>query len=88
MAFILKGRHDYNFKSKDGNQVSGCQLHLIQQNATSEGFLVEQVSIPVTKPAYTIAVQLPFESVITLVYNKYGKVDDILLVGKPGDEKK
>lgn len=89
MALVIKGKHAYNFKNKENQQISGIQLHCLQQHPSpTEGYLVEVLSIVWTKPIYPMAEQLPLESVITPIYNKYGKIEDIVLVSKPGDEKK
>lgn len=89
MALRVLGRKHYDYTNEKGQRYTGVKLHCVQVNSTpEEGFLTEVVSVGSSKPIYPVAVSLPFESVITPIYNRFGKIDDIVLVSRPGDEKK
>lgn len=79
MALILAGRNESSFKGSDGNQVTGITLHLLEDIPDPvNGTHVERFYIHEKKPGYETAKTIPFGSVITPVYNRYGKVEDII----------
>lgn len=92
MAFILEGKREMSFTGTDGSQISGVQLHLVQQFSVQSkdisGRLVEKEFVSANKPCYTLAEQIPIGSVITVIYNKRGKVDDLVLVESPSPDSK
>lgn len=89
MALVLLGKKYYDYTNEKGQRFQGVKLHCIQQNSTpAEGTLTEVVSVGSNKPIYATVESFPFETVITPIYNRYGRVDDIVVVSYPGDGKK
>lgn len=83
------GRKKYSFASKDGGLVTGVSLHCLEKAADpSEGEVALTLSVSSTKACYGTVLSVPFGSEITPVYNRYGKVDDILLKPNPIAERK
>ena len=74
MAFIITGKHMYDFTNDKNQRFTGVKLHCLQElSSPTEGQL---------------AIGFPFGAVVTPIYNKYGKVDDFILKSVPGDEAK
>lgn len=92
MAYVLEGKREMSFTGQDGKIISGVQLHLVQQfsvnSADIKGRLVEKEFVSANKPCYALAEQIPIGSIISVVYNKRGKVDDLVLVESPSDNPK
>lgn len=79
MALILVGRSDYQFTTKEGTLITGTMLHCLDNvSADGKGYRVDKFSLSNTKPAYATAQTIPLGAVVTPVYNRYGKVDDII----------
>lgn len=76
MEFICIGMRNVDFKGSDGNQVNGMNLWLSYEDRNVTGVAVEKVFIPSSRIS-----QLSFlpsvGSVCDVIYNKYGKVQDI-----------
>lgn len=77
------GRRGYEMKNDDG-VYTGVTLHCIEAGPTPEsGRLCVKVSIGTRKPGYEKACSVPFGSVITPVYNRFGKTEDIIINSTP-----
>lgn len=89
MALKVVGKKYYDFTNKEGQRVQGLKLHCLQEHPTpDEGYLTELVSVGISKPIYSQADSIAFGSIITPVYNRYGSLQDIILVSMPDDKKK
>lgn len=79
------GRRKYQFTNKEtGEMIVGVSLHCLENSPDpSEGQLATTLSVVSAKPCYSLALGIPFGSEVTPVYNKYGKVDDILIRDTP-----
>lgn len=87
MALKIMGKKYYDFTNTEKQRFTGLKLHCIQECASpTEGYLVEVVSIGSNKPIYSQVDAFPFGTVITPVYNRYGKIEDIILKSLPGDD--
>lgn len=87
MALKVVGKRYYDFTNDKNQRFTGVKLHCIQEFSTQkEGFLTEVISVGSDKPVYPIADELIFGTVITPVYNRYGRIDDIIVKSLPGDE--
>lgn len=89
MALKILGKKYYDFTSKEGQRVQGLKLHCVQdQPSSTEGFLTELISVGFNKPIYTTVDSYPFGTLITPVYNRYGSIEDVILVSLPEGTKK
>lgn len=90
MAMILKGRQLTKFKAQDGTELKGVNLQLMSQNPVNtefiQGYTVDTVFVLSSKPTYDQLLDLPIDSIITIIRNKRGKYDDFILVSLPGDK--
>lgn len=70
---------------RDGKLYVGISLHCTYPATQdgAEGDLTESFSIGDTKPGYPTALSVALGSEITPSYNKYGKVDDIVVMPDP-----
>lgn len=89
MAYVYLGKKPYKFTNKeDGVVYTGIRMHCIAEvPAPGEGQLTEVFSIGTNKSGFANADSLPFGSIVNPVYNRFGKVDDIIVISRP-DEKK
>lgn len=84
MALVLMGRKFYDFTNDKGQNYKGIKLHCLQEFATpQEGTLTEVVSVSENNPAYAVAVAMPFNCLFTPVYNRYGRIDDLIVRDEP-----
>lgn len=82
MAKILgKQNVDYTSK-KTGQPVQGITLHLATTNNKVEGFAVETCFISMKSELYSVVAPLPINSEVRLTYNRWGNVDDVILIDK------
>lgn len=89
MALKLVGKKSYDYTNDKGVRYTGIKLHCVQQHATSqEGFLTEIVSVGTNKPIYSQANEYAFGTIFTPVYDKYGRIQDLILVSLPEDKEK
>ena len=89
MAFIITGRHMYDFTNDKNQRFTGVKLHCLQElSSPTEGQLTEVISVGSDKPIYPMAIGFPFGAVVTPIYNKYGKVNEFILKSVPGDAEK
>lgn len=86
MAMILTGKRYYDFENEKKQRFQGLKLHCVQRNmAQDQGYLTELLGVGSSSPIYPLADSLKFGSVITPVYDKYGRVTDIVLVEEQKD---
>lgn len=86
MALKLMGKKYYDYTNDKNQRYTGVKLHCIQELSTpQEGFLTETVSVGSQKPIYYQCDTLPFGSVFTPVYDRYGRIQDIILKSLPED---
>ncbi|MCI9438646.1 MAG: hypothetical protein HFH85_16090 [Lachnospiraceae bacterium] len=87
MALKIMGKKYYDFTNTEKQRFTGLKLHCIQEfPSPTEGYLVEIVSIGSSKAIYTQVDSFPYGTIITPVYNRYGKIEDVILKSLPGDE--
>lgn len=89
MALKLMGKKTYDYTNDKGIRYTGIKLHCIQQYSTpQEGFLTETVSVGTSKPIFPMADGFEFGTIFTPVYDKYGRINDLILVSLPEDKEK
>jgi hypothetical protein len=78
MAMKVMGKRTGSFKDKDnGKEVAFGKLYVNYEDSTVtgvQGTIAEAISV---KPE--LLEKIPIGSDVTLIYNKYGKVDDFML---------
>lgn len=84
MALVLMGKRYYDFTNDKDQNFKGVKLHCIQEFSTqNEGTLTDVISVNSRSPIYHIADQLEFGTVFTPVYNRYGRMEDIVVKALP-----
>lgn len=80
MALKLVGRFESEFEAQDhSGKIRGVNLHCIETEEDPRGGLrVERLYIHERRPGYLTSQGIPFGSIVTPVYNRYGKVDDLI----------
>lgn len=81
MALVLVGRVKSDSPSREDpkRRIIGVNLHCIQDVVDPEqGQTVERLYVYETKAGYKKAFTIPFGSFVTPVYNRFGKVEDII----------
>lgn len=87
MALVVLGKRGYNF-TKDGQTFIGVKLHCREEfPAPDVGYLTEVLSVGDRKSIYHTVLSLPFGAVITPIYDKYGKIQDIIVKSLPEEDK-
>lgn len=89
MALVLMGKRYYDFTNDKDQNFKGVKLHCIQEfESQQEGTLTEVISVNTRHPIYHVADQLLFGTVFTPVYNRYGRMEDIIVKAEPDVGKK
>ncbi|AXH73577.1 MAG: hypothetical protein [Inoviridae sp.] len=90
MALKLVGRHESEFVAKDGSgMIKGINLHCVDtEEDPVHGSRVERLYIHSAKPGYESSKGIPFGSILTPIYNRFGKVEDITWREAPAPAKK
>lgn len=78
-VFTLVGMKDVNFKGQDGSQVSGWNLFFTYDDPYITGVGVDKIFIG-NKKFGEVSYMPEIGSKCRLLYNKYGKVADIVKV--------
>lgn len=81
MALVLVGRTDSDSPSREDptRRIIGVNLHCIDDVADPVvGQRVQRLYVYESKVGYRKAYDIPFGSFITPVYNRWGKIDDII----------
>lgn len=83
MKYSICGIEEVSYTNKQGNEVNGIRLHLINESLKRDnlkGQAVEQIFISMRSDAYVNARKLTLNSYCEPVYNRYGSVEDIFEV--------
>ena len=87
MALKLVGKKAYDYTNEKVDRYTGIKVHCVQEHASPlEGYLVETISVSSTKPIFSQANEFPFGTVFTPVYDRYGKIQDMILKSLPEDK--
>lgn len=87
MALKLVGKKAYDYTNEKGQNYTGIKMHCVQDRPSeTEGYLVETISVGTNKPVFATADDLPFGTIFTPVYDRYGRIQDIMIVSLPGDK--
>lgn len=78
-VYTLVGMKDVNFKGQDGSQVTGWNLFFTYEDQYITGVGVEKIFIG-NKTFGRVSFVPEIGSQCRLLYNKYGKVSDIVKV--------
>lgn len=79
MAVKVVGKQNVDFKNDKGEKIEGVKLHLVGDDPHVTGKAVFTQFFKSGTSLYSQAVQLPNESEVVLVYDRKGKVDDIII---------
>lgn len=74
--YNVLGIEKVSYKNKEGKQIKGVRLHLSFMRDTCDGLCVESVFV-----SEAIAEKIVVGSTIYLLYNKYGRIAQINIVG-------
>lgn len=90
MALIYLGKKPYTWTNPDTKiTYSGIKMHCMQElPSPGEGYLTDVVKIPVNSAIYPTAESLPFKTVFTPVYDRYGRIADIIVKSYPDENGK
>ena len=77
--YTICGVKSYSFRDKDDKQVDGCAVALLKpiDSDKGKGFWPETVYLSKEK-LKNISSKLENNSSVQVIYNRYGKVDDIV----------
>lgn len=81
MKYSVLGIEDVNYTNKQGNEVSGLRLHLVNeqlQRNNLRGNAVEQIFISARADCFPTAKKLEINSYCEPIYNRYGSIEDII----------
>lgn len=79
----IVGKQTMSFKSKEtGELITGIKLHYSEENDKVQGLAVGTEFVVEAKDCYNDALSLPLNASVQFIYNKYGKVDGIVLLEK------
>lgn len=80
MKVVGKERVDYPSK-RTGKQVTGLSFHCVQDtnNDRFEGMRVDTVFVSTASPMYEQCAAFPVGCEISVMYNRYGSVESVLL---------
>lgn len=80
MALIYIGKHYYDYTNDKGENYKGVHLHCIPEyKSPAEGLLSEVLKVRNISSIYPLADGLKIGSKINPIYDKYGRVADIIL---------
>ncbi len=80
MAQTVVGRQITNFTDKQtGELIQGVKLFLTSTDPKVVGVMTDNVYIAAGKSRYTEACNLPLNSEVIIIRNKYGKYDDMII---------
>lgn len=84
MTYEVIGVEDVAYTNKQGNQVEGFRLHLLNKSLKREnlnGFAVEQLFISKrNEQSYNSCRKVVPQDIVEPVFNRYGNVEDILIL--------
>lgn len=72
-------QRNMNFKAQDGNQVTGMNIYLTQEKHNVEGVATDKVFVSSTKECYASLANLKIGSEVQLLYNRWGKVESVIV---------
>ncbi len=73
------GKRSYEMQ-KDGSTYTGMVLHCVYPAAApAVGELTQTLSVGSMKPGYATACNVPIGAEVTPVYNRFGKVEDVVV---------
>lgn len=78
MAVKIVGKQNVDFSNDKGERIQGIKLHILGSDRNVNGWAVFTEFINPSSSAYNTALDLPLDSFVTLVYNRKGKVDEII----------
>lgn len=79
-AKVLGIQKNVNFKSQDGNQITGMNLYFGTVNQYVDGYATEKAFISTSKACFAIGQSLKVGDDVECYYNRFGKIDDIVPV--------
>lgn len=84
MKFSVAGKEEVSYTNRQGNDVTGIRLHLINEQLKRdnlEGNAVEQVFISArSSEAYAIAKKCNVNDYVEPLYNRYGSIEDLAIL--------
>lgn len=83
MKFSVAGKERVSYTNKQGNDVNGIRLHLINEQLKRdnlEGNAVEQVFISSRSDAYSVASKCNVNDYVEPIYNRYGTIEDLAIL--------
>lgn len=78
MLCTLLGRKEYqgNF---EGRSYSGVKLFLVHEDDHADGMICDIEKVSTSCPSYHKIMSIPVGSKVSPIYNRYGKIDDVIL---------
>mgnify|MGYP006976104525 CR=1 FL=1 len=80
MNVKIVGKQPVDYVSKKTNQpVQGVTLHCVGTNERVNGLATETIFVSGKSPLFDKVMKLPLESDVTVVYNRWGSCEDIVV---------
>lgn len=89
MAVFVVGKKYYDWTNPDDKKrYQGLKLHVVDElENPKSGKLVDTVKVSDMSPVYPLADSIPFGSLVTIVYDKYGRPQDFIMKSSPDGQK-
>lgn len=76
----IVGKQEMDFKTDKGERICGIKLHIVGQDRNVNGKAVFTEFINPSADCYDDACSLPLGAYVTFVYNRKGKIEEIIVV--------